>query len=226
MRCTSGMVYSQDGSATQSDLEVAAGYWRADSSSAIMYKCPLKGCLGGKNYSANGDGYCAEGYTGPMCSVCAERTHYLNPEALECVECGNARNPFSLIASSVTLLIFTLIIALVVSYIMWKSCSKSRSGNIDGTRKNAQKLKALDDSRKDLKLKFKALSGFFQIASGVGFACSVSLPANFAAFVAPLNIFQLNVIPSLGLNCQFSGFNYVKTMVSKTFVAAVLTLCI
>lgn len=88
--CPKGAVCSADGDADQRKLTIDRHYWRVSSASVDLYECPLTGaCKGGANFSEYGDGYCNDGYVGPMCAVCSAG-RYLNSESNSCAVCdGN-----------------------------------------------------------------------------------------------------------------------------------------
>ena len=50
----------------------------------------------------------------------------------------------------------------------------------------------------------------------VQFNCSVSFPDVFNVILAPLNILNLNIVPSLALACRINNFDYANTLVGIT----------
>ena len=65
------------------NMTVLAGYWRSSVNSSKILACPLLGkCLGGVV------GACAEGFTGKLCTECAQG--YYRASFVECEKCGNA----------------------------------------------------------------------------------------------------------------------------------------
>ena len=68
--CPVGTVCKSNGGASQLNLTIAEGYWRISPLSVDVIECPLPGgCAGASIFSQLGDGYCAVGYTGPLCAV-------------------------------------------------------------------------------------------------------------------------------------------------------------
>jgi hypothetical protein len=56
---------------TLATLNLTAGWWRVSGSSTEIHRCNSGGdgrgsCSGGNHAAANGDGYCAEGFSGPL----------------------------------------------------------------------------------------------------------------------------------------------------------------
>lgn len=72
--CPEGASCSEDGGSTTELLVLDKGYWRGDASSPVVYECPLSSaCVGGDSFHGDrrllgGEGYCAEGYSGPLCT--------------------------------------------------------------------------------------------------------------------------------------------------------------
>ena len=59
------------GSSTLSALDLNRGYWRLSDASTEVLSCDsARMCEGGTIFSDGGDGYCAEGYAGPLCGAC------------------------------------------------------------------------------------------------------------------------------------------------------------
>jgi len=60
-------VCATDAGSTQEGLEIDEDYWRVAATSVDVRKCHLPdACVGAKNFSSEGNGYCGEGYTGPL----------------------------------------------------------------------------------------------------------------------------------------------------------------
>ena len=68
--CIDGMDCSIDGGATRQSLTISPGYWRIAASSVDVLSCPWPyACLGGLNFTRQGDSYCSDGYTGENISL-------------------------------------------------------------------------------------------------------------------------------------------------------------
>jgi hypothetical protein len=65
-------------------------------------------------------------------------------------------------------------------------------------------------------IKAKALVSFAQISSDISFNCNISFPALFQSLLESLAFFKLDIVPSLGLGCYFSTFDYINRMVLVT----------
>jgi len=79
-----------------------------------------------------------------------------------------------------------------------------------------------------LQSKVKALTAFSQIAVNVGFNCNLEFPPLYEKFMSSFSIVNLDIVPSLGLPCQFSYFDYIYSMCLTTlfpiFVSVLLGL--
>jgi hypothetical protein len=70
IRCPEGTSCPTDGGSTLENLFIEENFWRIAADSPIILECRLPdACVGGSNFTSNGDGYCKEGYTGPLCDV-------------------------------------------------------------------------------------------------------------------------------------------------------------
>lgn len=89
-----------------SGVTVLSGFWVAKSNSTLSTRCLLGStqCRGG---AGSGDALCAKGYTGPMCSVCADGYGPLGGECLACPVDGlNSFIVFLLVSVSAVLFYF------------------------------------------------------------------------------------------------------------------------
>ena len=77
---------------TLQTLRLTSGIWRLGSDSLDLQRCAdyddssKTPCLGGADAGDDGDGYCREGHTGPLCSSCINASTYLNDNG-ECAAC-------------------------------------------------------------------------------------------------------------------------------------------
>jgi len=65
---------------------------------------------------------------------------------------------------------------------------------------------------KKAQIKIKILVAFGQIAINTGFNCKVDFPKTFTAVLNALKLLNLDIVPSLGLQCKFN-FDYCSNMV-------------
>ena len=62
----------------------------------------------------------------------------------------------------------------------------------------------------------KIFTGYSQISMNIAFNCNITFPALFEQFLVQLSILNLDVIPSFGLQCRFSNFDYISSMGALT----------
>ena len=92
---------------TVQTMRIRPGFWRLSANTLMIYPCQGKDagdrCPGG--FDAHQDGYCKEGYTGPLCQLCRERSDlyskrlYHDDKSGECVECPEFMGKFALAVS-------------------------------------------------------------------------------------------------------------------------------
>jgi len=308
--CPAGTSCEVDGGSTQVNLIVNPGFWRISATAVVIYECPLIiGCVGNAAFEDEGNGYCDEGYTGPLCAVCDPETHYFSPDDKACLACasgdtGNLMSPTLLIVGGVMLLglIATVLFALKTctasgaqddpkakAKAMSKAAQKRKEdyedlvktmrgrsdqvkmtpdGKITFIRVEApkQSLKTSTDATEittpianititknevtvtveekrttalvtksnaalsagsamaNMQVKLKMMTSFGQIAVNIPFNCNVGFPEQFTKMLDSLAVVNFNVVPSLGLNCNFNGFDYISTMVSQTMVPILVSL--
>jgi hypothetical protein len=72
-------------------------------------------------------------------------------------------------------------------------------------------------------VKVKALAAYFQIAVNISFNCGVTFPLSFNRVLDALKIINVDLIPALGLQCRYNGFDYVYKMVGACFFPLILS---
>jgi len=165
------MICDQDGNATVELLPLESGYWRIDNKSTTVRTCPLdNACGGAAGFYLNGNGYCNEGYMGPLCAVCAVDFYY-DPDTRQCAKCERVESPWGLWASSPSLIIFAALGMALFIYFFHVVCSKS-SSELDKGRKKAKAMhgKAGDtyEFAQESKVALKSLLAFLQITANIG----------------------------------------------------------
>jgi hypothetical protein len=232
--CTEGMSCFEtddaDGGDTQEHLRLEKNFWRIRATSIKIRACPLhKGCIGNQTFANGGDSYCATGYTGPLCAACDDGFYFAKDEG-ECLGCDIVnKNPLQLWLASPVLITISIAAVLALVYVVYKmglrACFKLKQ-EIDAASSAGRAMSSSSggavqsamDAWKGMKVKIKAFTSFAQISVNVGFSCGVSMPAAFNAAVGPLQVFNLAILPALGLNCHYSNYDYIDSMVVTTLV--------
>ena len=55
--------------------------------------------------------------------------------------------------------------------------------------------------------KLKALAAFLQIVLNISFTCTVKFPVEFQAVLTTLSLFNLDILPALGIQCWFNAYD-------------------
>ncbi|KAL1499340.1 hypothetical protein AB1Y20_011547 [Prymnesium parvum] len=163
-----------DGNATVATLRLASAWWRHSEHTLQVYSCRSKGewspCRGGGEAAEAGDGYCARGYVGPRCEVCANNSGYalyFDEVEAKCRECGDARMHLGV---AVGVLLLLLLLAARVA-----RASRGARGGCWWV------VRPLQSSRKlwrhaGMGCKVKATIGLYQCVSAVPNVFAVSAP--------------------------------------------------
>ena len=174
-------------------IGVPAGYWRASPSSAVLTACRDFGgdragearCAGNERGAkqasrrleeAGSDEYCAPGFTGPECQLCAAENHYL-VDGDECKECA----PRDAAAGRIAGIVLGLCVACglaVWAYSMTAWRKKTFIGPL---------LRFADRSVKyyvggGMTAKVKILFGFYQISTVLSSTYSARLPDKYTSW--------------------------------------------
>ena len=193
-------------------------------------------CKGGLNFDDDGGSYCAVGYTGPLCAVC-EDGYFLNADDSICEVCEGGfawttfRTPiFVIIFSIIGLFVFGFIAKFLFS---WNRVDDDDSSDEeDGDDESDEEalgdlaandnvkplkkkggilayIKSLRKMKKKIEIRVKAFGSFSQITVNVGFNCNISFPPLMERATSSLSIFNLNILPNLGIACHQSSFDYI-----------------
>jgi hypothetical protein len=302
--CPEGSLCPTDGASTQELLTIDKDVWRISATAVTLHACPFpEACTGGTLFVDEGDGYCNEGYTGPLCAVCSE-DFYFNSETRGCAKCTDDAGrifdspTFALFFSFVAVFLVTFVCGICngfkkadeLAIAANKQASKYEELKKDAKRRNSaanviHKAKSNGDfslvrelkeepkvtiekhsvevitsvaktvttvvvkttvvrERKEIVIvpssplrlgfdlikkkqdKFKAFVAFCQIAVSIPFNCVIEFPSPFEKILRGLEIFNLNVIPALGLQCSLLRFDYLDQLLVMTlsplFLMAVL----
>lgn len=226
------------GSSTLKHLSLSPGYWRIADESLVLHPCVLKGsCSGGlgladvnsaASYSINQ--YCAPGFTGILCAVCVGN-YYFSPEAHSCLPCEAASG-----LSSPTMIVFLTILAvfivgLIVSIIALRNCSVSEDvrNTIEMSDQMSSSVGFLAHNYPAFLRNGKALASSFQIAVAIDFNCQILFPPIFKDILLAFNFVNLDIVPSLGLSCKFTGYNFTFKLLIATLApiaVGAMLLCI
>jgi hypothetical protein len=88
--------------------------------------------------------------------------------------------------------------------------------------KPSNKIFSLFLKLKKAQIKIKTFSSFFQISLNISFNCAVTFPATFTRVLTSFKVLNLDLVPSLGLQCSFLGFDYIDSLLGQTVAPLVL----
>ena len=211
--CPTGTVCADGDAAKLRNLHLLEGYWRISAASLDVLACPsgAVACVGGSGAEGQGgNGYCAEGHFGPLCQVCRD-LYYYNPDSERCVECAKVEaNAWLLWSTSPTLVTFTVLFIVLVAAFVYVAFLATSLREVNKRVEKGTKFHKVSGGvgllvlhmssyLKGSQVKFKVLASFVQIASQIGFNCSISFPSVFEAVMVPLRVFNLQFLPALGL---------------------------
>ena len=66
-------------------------------------------------------------------------------------------------------------------------------------------------------VKLKSMISFGQISANVGFNCNIRFPSSVERTLATFGVLNLDLVPSLSLQCRFSSFDYIHKVSSLSF---------
>lgn len=234
-----GSVCKYDGESTYIDLEIDRGYWRISENSVDVLECPLPEACDGRSTSLEVNGsrrlrsfsndYCSPGYVSTLCSVCDTKNDYFkNFDTGKCEACSDVDSFVSLLAHSPTVLTLVIIfLAVVIVSVGVTILDRLRKhDDREGTERESDAddadNKPLKDSphaprrRLQLGVELKQMISFAQIVATMRYTCGVTFPARFDSLLAILAIFNLDVYPALGMQCQVKYFDFINRMVCVT----------
>ena len=213
-------------------LDLEAGFWRTSSSSTEILPClNSKHCKGG----ADTADLCAEGYTGPLCAVCASGYAATGSgKSLECNICTGDAQTTIIIYSTLFFAMF-----LTVAVVFFCCCHRPTEGtrsishsssSFEGRLSRARST--ANDARSKYKIWMKEKKGpilkvlvsYYQVMTILPFVLDLSFPP---VFTMVSNLFglivNLNIISLMPLGCIIP-LNFHIQMVSYTTIPFVIGL--
>ena len=205
-------------------IYVKSGYWRRLPLSTAIIPCPDKGegCVGG---NSTGDGLCAKGYQGPLCSMCTAK-YFKKSGTLTCVECSGT-NIFTpaVILSLIILIIVLFLLSIFVYGQLKRYISETPVVASAEEIARKEKLTYWNERFTILRDRFKILMSTFQIACSAGGSLKVNFPPSFDNFLRSFRIFNFSLIEVMPLSCVYSN-DYVSEVIIATTIPAAAAMCI
>lgn len=228
-------------------LDLDRGYWRRYPTNEEVMACVSDiGCQGG---NLTGNGLCAIGYAGPLCSVCADG--YFSVSGL-CVSCAGDLMTPTLIAY-ICVFVFLLVMAMAIYYIYFRFfrrhfqsefdgrysySDRATATAADGRFSRAASLHILPDDEpipplvklcvawlkknfSQLSSQLKIIVSTYQVITAASTVLDVTMPASFTNFADVADFLNLNISGALPFACN-GNYNFVDHM----FLATLMPMCI
>ena len=161
-------------------LVVPRDHWRLSLLSQKISKCEAHNCQGGMDAGIHGEGYCAEGRTGPKCFLCQKgKGLYNDADTGECLPCPDAGGA---IARAVGVAIaFLAAVAIIVVALAHPMCQE-RVRVLRRLRHSIDRLMTYVKST-GLQCKLKILFSFYGIATVLNSTYDAKLPPAYTDWV-------------------------------------------
>lgn len=184
--------------ATVASAPLDPGMWRPNLISMDVFTCAEpSACMGGVAVHVV-DEYCAKGYEGPYCSVCAD--NYANVE-YKCLECSTTWSAVSLSLSIVALILLAIIA-------VWITSVLARSGNPNKSKPSAIRRRFEQLPWEKLRTPIVV----FQILSQFIRTTGLPVPSAYLRFLSWVDFCNLNVGWSLSIGCAVSISFYQRLL--------------
>ena len=190
-------------------LKIEKGYWRTGADSLNILACQNEEhCLGG----TDPNNYCAEGYGGPLCSVCMDGYSAVGAgEGLSCSKCEGSATATVVVGITVLLLLFSLI----VRFILKKDKTESRLSR--ASKKLENKLGRAEPV-------IKIVFAYFQVVGSLDLIFGIKFPPVYSTVISFLSgVFSLDFISFMPIGCVFSSTHYTL-LLSYTLVPLSLSI--
>lgn len=145
-----------------------------------VFRCSLDGCLGIHNASTP---LCREGYTGPLCSVCAD-SYVLSSS--ECIACSSATSKSIVVVILSCVVVFCMLVGSNV-------VSKSTSSCTESSESSSEQI--------NFATGMKILIGVAQIIAEMPAALNLQFPANFGRLLQIVKLLMLDIFSMFSLDC-------------------------
>lgn len=209
---------SPDANGTLQSLSLEEGYWRTSNISREIRRCfNQDACRGGTAETCDGvfcdKGYCAEGYTGPYCSVCAD--HYTWGQGYTCVKCEGTATLMTQALGIIVLLVLAAALARTWQYLI------SLPGPINmretsGWRKFMARVHGA--------IPFQAIKIIivaWQIITEFAAVANVTFPPYYEAFLSAVKVFNLDLTQIVSWGCYLRT-NFYHRLLAITTVPLIL----
>lgn len=202
-------------------MPLQTGYYRAADYTMDIRECfNTDACVGGTGAGdAAGAEYCAEGYQGPYCAVCAES--YFTASGHTCSKCASSLSTAMIVWCVFLVALFLLALVVLTAFLVIDQDAPARNSHFSKSKKWITKFGKLQWGR--LRIPIVAA----QIVSQGVDIMGMKLPSAYESFLAWASFASLdiNMLPSL--ECMTSTNFYDRLIFVTVFpLCGVLYLCL
>lgn len=188
-------------------ITVDAKYWRSDNESDKILQCrgaSADACIGG----SNADKMCAEGSTGPYCSMCAEDyTMSISGTCIECAPIILSTNDIIITATVPTIIIIIVLVVYVKKEYLKKRFKLAYHKYLELTNSQGSKI--------------KTLFAFSQILSQLPSVLSLPSIPGATELLGYLGFVSFHFIDYTQIDCKFT-FNFYQKLIGFTLFPVII----
>jgi hypothetical protein len=149
--------------------------------------------------------------------VCSDSFYY-NKDEDTCDDCSKGGQTHALITSSegIALIILMSIILILCVFMVYERFNSSRAKDEAYAQEVTAATVKWRAGWKHMETILKVLTAFVQIVVNISLVCFITFPSKFEVMLTAFSILNLDVLPALGIQCWFNGFNYIDSMIYMT----------
>ncbi|GMH54749.1 hypothetical protein TL16_g01736 [Triparma laevis f. inornata] len=177
---------------TLETLPVNDGYWRSSTDNHNIVACENPASC--KHSNSDNNELCAEGHTGPICSVCKEG--FSENSVWFCESCASA-------GLSIGFYFLCGVLGIITLYLVLRKVFGKEKLTISNVTQEFTKATSNDKHwTKRLRTKFKILTSFYQIVTKLPTTLAVKFPKVYETFTAGISsVFNFNAIGLISVGC-------------------------
>ncbi|CAN0191524.1 unnamed protein product, partial [Phaeothamnion confervicola] len=197
-----------------SALALYPGRWRATSASLQIETClSSRACPGGA--ASEPDGYCGDGYEGPLCAAC--RSGYARGFGDACHECGaGTATAFRVVAA------LAGVLGLVAAFLVGRWLVGPAGGNHAATCSAPYSARSRAPETAFSAIRIALV--FAQIVTLFASLTGAELPAAYCTFLGVLSVFNLDLGLLLSMGCLWDADFYDRLLILTLAPLALLLL--
>ncbi|GMH74627.1 hypothetical protein TrLO_g1929 [Triparma laevis f. longispina] len=202
---------------TLETLPVNDGYWRSSTDNHNIVACENPASC--KHSNSDNNELCAEGHTGPICSVCKEG--FSENSVWFCESCASA-------GLSIGFYFLCGVLGIITLYLVLRKVFGKEKLTISNVTQEFTKATSNDKHwTKRLRTKFKILTSFYQIVTKLPTTLAVKFPKVYETFTAGISsVFNFNAIGLISVGCIIpqSLYGFYGSFLVTTITPIVLSL--